>query len=186
MTRRADHGIVSLILDRWSPRAFADDALPVASLRQMLEAARWAPSGNNRQPWRFLYALRADAHWTRFAGLPNERNRRWSDHCAALVLLLSDTSSPTHAFDAGCAWGYLALQASAMGWATHAMGGFDQQGARDALQIPDSLQLHAMIAIGRSGDAARLPEDLREREQPSPRKPLDEFVRAGRFDFPSS
>lgn len=184
MTRVTEHAIEPIILDRWSPRAFLDDALAPEALHQMLEAARWAPSGNNLQPWRFLYSLRGDAHWKRFAALPNTRNRRWCDRAAGLVLVLSGGTSSTHSFDAGCAWGYLALQASAMGWATHAMAGFDHEAARDALKIPQDMHMHALIAIGRPGLASSLPDDLRERERPSDRKPLADIARAGNYDFP--
>lgn len=161
--------ILPLILQRWSPRSFTDDHLPPEQLEQMLEAARWAPSSHNAQPWRFLYALRGDAHWDTFVALPNERNQLWCRKAAALLLLVSDSASRTHAFDAGCAWGYLALQAQALGWSTHAMAGFDAQRAREALHVPQTCAIQAMIAIGRRGQPEDLPPALREREQPSSR-----------------
>ena len=83
--RTPDAEILPLFLERWSPRSFTDEALPLAQLQRLLEAARWAPSANNAQPWRFLYALRGDTHWDTFAALPNERNRLWCTQAAALL-----------------------------------------------------------------------------------------------------
>jgi nitroreductase len=182
-SRTPEAEILPLLLERWSPRSFTDEALPPGELERMLEAARWAPSANNAQPWRFLYALRGDAHWDTLAALPNERNQVWCTRAAALLVVLGDTASRSHAFDAGCAWGQLALQAHAMGWATHAMGGFDAQRAREVLHVPDSFAVLTMVAIGRRGALQALPPELQERERPSGRHPVD--TRAFNRAFPS-
>ena len=182
--RTPDAEILPLFLERWSPRSFTDEALPQAELQRLLEAARWAPSANNAQPWRFLYALRGDAHWGTFAALPNERNRLWCTQAAALLVVLGDTASRSHAFDAGCAWGHLALQAQALGWSTHGMGGFDAQRAREVLQVPENFAVLTMVAIGRRGPADALPADFREREQPSGRHPV--AARAFHGGFPAA
>ena len=180
-TRTTATPIQSQFLERMSPRAFVPEALSPAQLEQLVDAARWAPSASNKQPWHFAYALRGDAHWQAFSQIPNEANRRWCLNAGALIVLLSnqETSPAKHSFDAGCAWGYLALEAHAMGLAAHAMGGFSADEARRVLNLPDDLLPECVIAVGRRADAATLPEDLRAREIPSLRKPLHEVLSAG-------
>ena len=180
-TRTATVPIEPQFLTRTSPRAFTEAAVTRTQLEQIVEAARWAPSASNLQPWHFAYALHGDAHWKAFSTIPNEFNRRWCLNAGALIVLVSDTeASPgKHSFDAGCAWGYLALQAHAMGLATHAMGGFSADEARKVLNLPEHLVPECVIAVGRRADASTLPDDLREREQPSGRKPLAEMLSAG-------
>ena len=132
--RSADHAIEGIFIERWSPRAFTGEAMPASELMRLFEAARWAPSSYNSQPWRFLYAHRDTPHWDLFLGLLNEGNRAWASRAAVLMVALSksimrpigadkDIPSHSHSFDAGAAWANLALQASAMGWAAHAMVG---------------------------------------------------------------
>jgi nitroreductase len=179
--RQAAAPILPLFLERWSPRSFTDEPLPREALLHILEAARWSPSANNAQPWRFVYAMRGDAAWDVLLSLPNERNQGWCKRAGALLLIVSDTGSRTASFDAGCAWGYLALQAAHLGWATHAMAGFDAVKARQLLNVPEQLAAQAMVAIGRRGPADQLPEGLREREGPSARRPLAESIVHGAF-----
>src|SRR3954469_9226754 len=146
--RIADHPIDKLFLERWSPRAFTGEPIAEADLAILFEAARWAPSAYNSQPWRFLYARRDTPNWERFLGLLNEFNRGWAQHASALVIVISKTTftapgateeSPAlwHTFDTGSAWAYLALQASLSGWYTHGMAGFDQDLTRKELNIPE-------------------------------------------------
>jgi len=193
-TRTPEHDIHSLFLDRWSPRAFTGEPIDDATLLSFFEAARWAPSAYNSQPWRFLYAKNGTEHWPLFTGLLSEFNRAWAQNASALVILLSKTSfvppgktdaipATTHAFDAGAAWANLALQASLEGWHTHAIGGYDKDKAREALGIPEGYALEAAIAIGKRGDKTLLSASLQEREQPSPRRPLAELVAEGGFAF---
>jgi nitroreductase len=184
--------VLPLFVQRWSPRSFQQRKLDPQVLMSLLEAARWAPSRNNSQPWRLVYALNGDAHWGTFKGLLNEKNARWAGEAAALVLMASSdhfTNARTgehehtasHEFDAGCAWGYMALQAASLGWACHAMAGFDAGKARVATRLPDDCKPHALIAIGVPGDPATLPDDLRAREKPSGREPVGWFSRHGCF-----
>jgi nitroreductase len=158
----------------------------------ILEAARWAPSSYNAQPWRFVFARRGTPHWDSLLGLLNEFNRGWAENAAALVIVLSKTTfappgkseelpAPTHSFDAGSAWGYLALQASLSGWHAHGMAGFDKGKARSVLNVPAHFALEIAIAIGKIGDRASLPESLRAKEEPSPRLPLQALVSEGKF-----
>ena len=180
-TRTTTTPINAQFLDRMSPRAFTGEALTTAQMEQLADAARWAPSASNKQPWVFAYALRDDANWAAFSNIPNEFNRRWCLNAGALIVLLSDkeASPGKHSFDAGCAWGYLALEAHSMGLATHAMGGFSAEEAQKVLGLPEHLVPECVIAVGRQGDAASLPDDLREREVPSGRKALAEVISAG-------
>lgn len=181
-----------LLLERWSPRAFDGSAMPQADLDTLFDAARWAPSASNYQPWRFLYAHRDSADWERFLGLLVPGNNVWAQHASVLMLILSDTltAAPgstdykplhSHSFDAGAAWMALALQATRMGYRTHAMAGVDFDRARAELAVPDRFRLEAAVAIGRQADKAILPEALQAREMPSGRKPIEDFAFAGNF-----
>ncbi len=189
-SRKADHPVDKLFLDRWSPRALSGEPLAEEELLTLFEAARWAPSSFNNQPWRILYARRDTEHWPVFFGLLAEGNRVWATDAAALLLFVSKETFdyngkpyPTHSFDAGAAWENLALQASLRGLVAHGMQGFDYERARAELNIPEGFRVEAMAAVGRPGSIERLPEKLRERETPSDRKPLGETVCEGPFSF---
>jgi len=191
--RQADHEIDPLFLERWSPRAFDGSEIPDEDLLAIFEAARWAPSAFNSQPWRFLYAKRGDADWDRFLSLLIPWNQGWAHSASVLVYILSDSlpftdketgapaGSHTHSFDAGAAWVSLALQATRMGYHAHGMSGIQHELARAELAIPERYRLEAACVIGRIGDPAMLDDKLRARETPSGRKPLGEFVFRGNF-----
>lgn len=193
-TRHADHPIDPLFLARWSPRAFTAEEIPEATLLTILEAARWAPSSYNAQPWRFLWARRGTRHWEGFVALLNDFNRSWAASAAALVVIASQTVRqgpdgaavlvPTHAFDAGAAWANLALQATRSDWAAHGMAGFDRDRTRRDLRIPGDHAIEAIVSIGRPGDPSLLPEGLRAKEVPSGRRPLAETAHEGGFPAP--
>ena len=191
-SRQPDHPIDPLFLDRWSPRAFDGLDMPDEDLFTIFEAARWAPSAFNSQPWRFLYANTGDPNWQRFLSLLIPWNQKWAHSASVLIYILSDTlpfvdkagepaSSHTHSFDSGAAWACLALQATRMGYHAHGMSGVDFERARTELAVPERYRLEAAAVIGRIGDPAMLDEKLRARETPSGRKPLAEFVHAGNF-----
>ena len=190
-SRRADFPVAVQFLDRWSPRAFTEEPMTQADLMGVLEAARWAPSSSNVQPWRFAYSLRGDEHWAGYVSVLNENNQRWARRAAALVVLLSSrfvvapngeaSVSRTHAFDTGCAWGFLALQAHLSGWAAHAMAGFEAERARALIGVPMSYTIEAVVALGRQGTVDVLPMGLQPRELPSQRRPLVDSVFAGKF-----
>jgi nitroreductase len=190
--RVADSPIDDVFLARWSPRAFDDTPITEDQLMSLLEAARWAPSGLNVQPWRFVYALRGDAHWAPLVASLWPGNQAWAPKAAALVAITTHTlftppgapapvANPSHAFDAGSAWAHLALQATMSGWNVHAMGGFDAAAAGAAINLPKDHALHAIVAIGKRGGAEQLPEALKAREMPSPRRPLVESVFHGAY-----
>ena len=190
MTRTADHPIAAQFTGRWSPRAFAETALTATELLPLFEAARWAPSASNNQPWRFAYGLRGDTAFAAIAETLVPFNRAWAEKAAALVAVASrktvakdgvENPNPWHGFDAGTAWGSLALQAHLNGLAAHAMGGFDAVKLADSLAMPTGYVLHAVLAVGHQGAVDDLPEPLRAREIPSPRLPLEQIVGHGGF-----
>jgi nitroreductase len=186
--RIAPPKVSQLFVDRWSPRAFDESQIPQDDLDAIFAAAGLAPSAFNYQPWKFLYARRDDANWERFLALLVPFNQSWAKDASVLVFIVSDTKNrsgetPTdfysHSFDAGAAWAQMALQASLLGYHTHGMTGIEFDKARAELELPDDIRLEAAVAIGRRDDPNRLPEGLREREVPSPRKPLGEVAIAG-------
>src|ERR1043166_4713171 len=169
--READYPVDKLFLDRWSPRALSGEEMPEEELMILFEAARWAPSSYNNQPWRILYARRGTEHWPLFLGLLVEGNRVWAEQAAALLLFVSKTTFdfngqpyPTHSFDTGAAWENLALQATLKGLVAHGMQGFDYERTRTALNIPEGFNVEAMCAIGKPADPSTLPDDLRAKE----------------------
>ena len=190
MTRSADHAIHPQFTARHSPRAFSAQTITDAQMLSLLEAARWAPSASNNQPWRAAYALRGDAGFDKIAATLAGFNAAWAPKAAGLIAWASrnvvtreggDAPNAWAAFDAGAAWGYLALQAHAMGLITHAMGGFDAPALASALEMPVDYTLHAVIAVGHLGDAAELPEDLRAREVPNGRNGVEAWAARGKF-----
>lgn len=190
--RVADYPIEPVFLERWSPRAFTGEEISEHTLRTFFEAARWSPSAHNSQPWRFIYARRDNTHWDKFLGLLNEFNQSWVKTASAIVFVVSSETmhvpgkegavpSYSHSFDAGAAWGYLALQAAYAGWAAHAMVGIDFERSYAELKIPAGYRLEAAVAIGRKGPTDQLSEAMQAREVPSDRKKLAETVFEGQF-----
>ena len=187
--RTADHPIAPIFLDRWSPRAFDSSVIPDADLMTIFEAARWAPSSFNYQPWRLLYAKREDAEWGHFLDLLIPFNSGWAKTASVLIYFISDTlmefvpgqanPSHSHSFDTGAAWACLALQATMMGYHAHGMVGVDFDRARAELKVPERYRFEAAAVIGRMGGIETLDEKLREREVPSDRKPIAEFAFRG-------
>lgn len=188
--RVAQYPVDAQFLDRWSPRAFSEAAVTEADVLTLLEAARWAPSASNNQPWRFVWALRGEAAFDAIANALVPFNKAWAEKAAALVVVASktvttkddgDVPNPVHGYDTGAAWGFLALQAHLNGLVAHAMGGFDHAVAAAAIDLPENHALHTVVAIGHQGDAASLPDMLRTREVQSPRVALAEVAKRGRF-----
>jgi nitroreductase len=188
--RDAAHGVDPLFVRRWSPRAMSGEEIGEDELMRLFEAARWAPSSYNNQPWRFLWARRGSDAFDRFFDLLTEGNRSWCQRAAALVVVAARTTferngkpSRTHAFSAGAAWMSLALQGTLDGLVVHGMQGFDYDGAAAQLGVPEGFAVQAMIAIGRPGEIEDLPTDkLRDADRaPSGRKALDEIAFEGRW-----
>jgi len=186
--RHPDYPVERLLLERWSPRAMSGETLSDNELNTLFEAARWAPSCFNEQPWRFLYAHRGSEHWQLFFNLLVEANQIWAKNAGALITVtskrtFSHNSKPnsTHSLDAGAAWENLALQATAMGLVAHGMAGINYDKVRVDLNIPEDYSVEMMIAVGQPGDPSDLPEQLQERELPSSRLQVPEICFPGRF-----
>jgi nitroreductase len=183
-----DYPVHELISRRWSPRAIEPRAVPVEALRSLLEAARWAPSSYNEQPWSFIVARREDeAEFQAMLGCLVDVNQAWARDAGALILTVarsafSHNDKPNrHAFhDIGLAAANLSLQATALGLVVHQMGGIRPDKAREVYEIPDGFEVVTGIAIGYPGKVEQLPEQFREAETaPRQRKPQDEIVFRG-------
>jgi nitroreductase len=194
--RTTEYPINALFTDRWSPRSLTGEAIPRETLLSFLEAARWSPSASNIQPWRFLYGQAGTPAFAAILGGLVPFNQGWANKASALIVVLSKTTSVApgsteakpnawHAFDAGAAWASLAYQAHLSGWVTHAMGGFDAAALRAALNIPADVAVNAVVAVGKRGDKAALPEGLQAREQPNDRLPLAQVAAEGSYTFGS-
>jgi nitroreductase len=187
MDRIAEHEINPVFLARWSPRAMTGEPMSEADLLRLFEAAHWAPSSGNSQPWRFVYARAGTPYFERLYNLLAEGNKPWCRKAGALVVVVSrmilDNGRParTHSFDSGSAWMSLALQGHWMGLVTHGMAGFDYDRARTELGVPEDHAVEAMIAIGHPGKLEDLPEPFRAREVKSLRRPVREVLFEGRF-----
>lgn len=178
-------GVLPAIHQRWSARAFADRDVSAADLRRVFEAARWAASSNNEQPWRFVVGRRGtETHEKIFASLMGF-NQSWAGKAPVLILgvaktRFSNNESPNGyaVYDLGAASSYLTLQATALGLTTHQMGGFDKEKARTMLGIPEEYAFGSVIALGYQGEPETLAnETLIQRETaPRERKGLDELV----------
>lgn len=188
------HEIHDLLRQRWSPRAFADRMIEPDKLRSLLEAARWAPSSYNEQPWSFIVATKDNPgeHGLLLSCLV-EGNVRWAQHAPLLMLSVArlaferNQKPNRHAFhDVGLAVENLVIQGMALGLFVHQMAGFHVDRAREVYGIPEGYEPVAAMAIGYLDDPGRLPDDLRERElAPRTRKPLEAFVFSGQWGQPS-
>jgi nitroreductase len=183
-----------LLADRWSPRAFDTRPIEQGSLKSLFEAARWAPSSNNEQPWRFIVASNEQRPaYDRLLACLVEGNRTWASRAPVLILSVAslnftDSGKPNrHALhDVGMATENLLLQATALKLAAHPMAGFDVEQARVNLKIPSDYEPVAMIAVGYPGDPSILPDRLRQREQAvRERDQASGFVFAGEWGLPS-
>ncbi|CAN5453820.1 hypothetical protein BH24DEI1_BH24DEI1_17210 [soil metagenome] len=185
-TAQADHPILETIRQRWSPRAFADRPVERHKLLSVLEAARWAASAGNEQPWRFIVASRGEPQaYAKLLACLEEKNQSWAASAPLLMLALAkghfrddEAGANRHAWhDVGQAVATLSLQATALGLYAHPMAGFYPERVREAYALPAAFEPVAALALGYLGDAATLPEDLRRREAaPRRRKPLSELV----------
>ena len=190
-----DHSVDDLIRNRWSPRAFSDKPVPSEILRSLFEAARWAPSSNNEQPWAFLVATNdgdRDFHAKMLSTLV-EFNQAWAKHAPVLAIAVSEmdfarTGKPNRNafYDTGAAVANLSVEATARGLFVHQMAGFDPHKAIALFHIPKGWEPIAAFVIGYPGDPQSLSESLREREVAArTRKPLSEFVMADAWGKPA-
>ncbi|KXG85544.1 nitroreductase family protein [Agrobacterium bohemicum] len=190
-SRQSEYPVDPIFLDRWSPRAFVDAAMPKEHLLTILDAAHWAPSASNQQPWRFVYTHKGSPHWDTFISLLMEGNQRWAKDASVLLFVISRNynvsrdgekkPATTHSFDAGAAWFALALQAHYLGYHAHAMAGIFNDKIVETLNVPEGYVVEAAVAIGTIADKSTLPDDLAARENPSERLPLSDVAFEGSF-----
>ena len=187
MPRTFGYDILNEIKTRWSSRAYKNSPVTHDAVMALFEAARYAPSCFNEQPWRFILA-ETESDRVRIGSVLTEQNKLWALRAPVLAAVIVKKTFTLDGkvnywsqFDAGAAWGYLSLEAEKRGLAVHAMGGFDRDAAADVLAVLPDYCVMAVIAIGVRGTRDSLPESLREREQPGTRKELDEIVFVGTF-----
>ncbi|WP_417798099.1 nitroreductase family protein [Terasakiella pusilla] len=190
--RKTDNPIDPLFLNRWSTRAYDGAPMAKEDLLSMIEAARWAPSAYNIQPWRFIYVERTDPNWDATIALLDPFNASWGKDASAAIFLLSDTlvnvpdsddtrPSGYHSFDAGSAWAQLGLQAHLLGYSAHAVAGLYHDKVKERFNVPDRFKVEIAILVGKRTTPEKLPEALQERETPSPRVAFDQIAFEGSF-----
>ncbi len=186
-SRKTSASVEPMFVERWSSRSFADEALTDDQIASLFEAARWAPSSSNRQPWVFVYATDGPDR-ERFNSLLNEGNARWAPKAPMLVLVFArkvdedGKNIRTAGFDTGAAWMSLALQANRMGLNTRAMGGIDLDAAYDAAGVPrDTFESICAIAVGTRGTDDDLHPRMVKQNMANDRKPVSETAFKARF-----
>lgn len=192
-----DFEVHELIRSRWSPRAFAATPVEDKELQQLFEAARWAPSASNAQPWRFLLTRQGEEGFSKLHECLSSGNKPWTEHVPVLLLSITQTVLPakddkparenisaTH--DLGLAFGNLLLQATALGLHVHAMAGFDRAKVKEAFAIPEFYEPVTVSAIGYAANSQTLSESLRAREEaPRARKPLSDIIFENGWEEPA-
>jgi nitroreductase len=177
-------GLLPAIAHRWSPRAFDGRPVSSADLTRVFEAARWAASSSNEQPWRYVVGVQGSDTYNKIFSTLVAFNKAWAGKASVLILGVASAKTGSGRpngyalYDLGAATAMLTLQAAELGLATHQMGGYDQQAAREALEIPADYALGSVIALGYQAEPASLANDqLIEREVTlRERKPLHDFV----------
>lgn len=186
--RKFNAPIHPILSNRWSPRSMSGEEMKDEELLPLFEAARWAPSSYNNQPWRFIYAKRNTPEWNHLYKLMVEFNQTWTKNAAVLLCVISKNTfdkngkpSRTHSYDTGAAWMSLAIEGTRRGYVVHGMEGFDFERAKKELGIPDDHTVEAMAAIGKPAPKEQLPPDIQKNEFPSDRRPLEEILMKGKF-----
>ena len=188
MKRDFNYPILEEIQERWSPRAFAPEPIPEDTIYALVEAARYAPSCFNEQPWRFLIASKEN-ELKIMRTLLNSKNQKWACRAPVLILIIAHRffmhngrENRWAQFDTGAAWGFLSLEAQRRGLITHAMAGFKRNKAREILNISDEYDIIATVAIGKMGRKECLEEEFYKEEFPNTRKAVTEIAwRLNRF-----
>lgn len=184
------HPVHPLIAHRWSPRAFEDRPIGQDEINSLIEAARWAPSSVNEQPWRFIYAHRGENAFDLILSTFSDSNKVWAASAPLLILTLvkkthSMNGNPNRSahHDLGLAVANLSLQATHLGIGVHQIGGFSPAKAKESFNIPDDYEVVTGLVLGYFGSPDRLPDHLRERElAPRKRKELHEIAFHGAFN----
>jgi nitroreductase len=183
----ANHPINDLFRQRWSPRQFSDEPVTRDEMKTLLEAARWAASSYNKQPWRFIYAFQGSRSYERIFSCLAEFNQQWVKNAPVLMLTAfrektEDGKDNFHGHhDLGQAVANMSIQATDMGIAIHQMAGLDWKKAQDIFDVPEDFHISTAIAIGRfGGNVDELPEDLQKSErQERERMPIEDFAKEG-------
>lgn len=186
-TKRAQttHKVLDLIKDRWSPRSFSPTPVTEEEVQTILEAASWAPSANNTQPWRYIYALAGTPGFDKiFSGLM-PGNQPWAKNAAALVVSIGIKELPDlqqknfySSHDTGMSNAFLILQADSMGISSHIMAGINKAHLAETLEVLATEEVLVVVALGHKDDAEKLEEPYKSRElAPRTRKPLTEFTK---------
>jgi len=185
-----DHPVHDFIVKRWSPRAFSDKPVPPEVLRSLFEAARWAASSYNDQPWAYLVAIKDDKeNFSKMLSVLMDMNAAWAKQAPVLAISVArqhfkhnGSQNPVAQHDVGAANAQLTMEATSRGLVVHQMAGFHHDKARQLFGIPEGWEPVSGMAIGYPGDPENLPEQLRKTElAPRTRKPLSEFVMSGRW-----
>jgi len=178
-------GVLALFHHRWSPRSFADREVRPELLKKVFEAARWAASSFNEQPWRFLAGRKGDETYKKIFESLGEFNQKWARTAPVLMLNAAHTKftqsgkqNRVALYDLGAAASYMTLQAAALGLATHQMAGFDTEKAKKLFAIPEDYVMGAAIALGYQDEPEKLEDEgmIKQEVTPRSRKPLSEFV----------
>jgi nitroreductase len=178
-----------LIKKRWSPRAFLSQPVDKEVLRRIFEAARWAPSSYNEQPWRFIFGEKDDETWEKIFQTLKPSNKLWAALAPVLILsvgkkivTINNTTNKVYQYDVGQSVAYITFQVMQEGLYIHQMGGFDGDKARDTFEIPEDYQPVTVLAIGYKGEPGILNEEHQKKElAPRQRRQADDFVFSGTF-----
>lgn len=189
--RLADHPIDELFLTRVSTRAFdLNKKVSKDDLMSCFEAARWAPSSFNNQPWRFVYAEKGSKAYEAMIGSMVPFNQNWCKNAPVIILIVSrkqmthnNSNARTHSLDTGFAYASFVLQAHAKGLATHALDGFNHDVLKSYFKINEVYQIEALLTLGYPGDVESLPSDLKAKEVPTDRFKIESFISEGEFPF---
>jgi nitroreductase len=177
--------VLPVVRSRWSPRSFSNREVSSKDLRKVFEAARWAPSSYNEQPWRFIVGVRGSEAYNKIFSSLGEFNQQWASTAPVLILgaakkhfTRNNTPNGFNIFDLGAASGFITLEAAAIGLHTHQMAGFDKEAARKAFQIPEEFDIGSVMALGYQGDPLALKNEQMVSQETAPRtrKDLTEFV----------
>lgn len=178
MPRNFHYDILPQIKTRWSPRAFSAEKIPREDLLALIEAARYAPSCFNEQPWRFVIADTPES-LGKFQSKLSDTNKLWATKAPVLIAVCSKKSFSMngsdnfwHQFDTGTAWGFLSIEAERRGLYSHGMAGFDREGIAKIIGLPSDYEVMALIAVGKPGDRKDLSDEFIGKEEPGTRKEI--------------
>lgn len=186
------HHIHPIIKQRWSPRSLSPQSLDKDKLQRIFEAARWAPSGFNEQPWRFIVGIRGDATWQKMYDALVEFNQIWAKNAPVLVVNLgkktiskNGQANASFQYDVGQSIAYITFQAAAEGLVVHQMGGFNREALKKAFDVPDDYAVLTVCSIATQDSPDKLPPNFEEMERaPRQRRPLEELVYTEAFGKP--